>query len=303
MACYSAESLLPPQHVLVLTCNRAEIYFSSPEGLAELHATLLAPLRRLLGEGFEHALYSLFAEDCLAHLVQVVAGLDSLVVGESQIRRQVKEAYEKAASRRTLPAALHFLFQKALKLGKGVRSQFPDIRGELSMEGSVSLLLKSHLEGSGSLLLVGNSEMNRLISYHLVRKGSYEITLATREPSSWSGVGKVASRSELNRWHHYDAVIAATRDQNYLITEPASHPIKTRILIDLSVPRIIDPQLKTLPTLSLYHIEEVALLRQAVSEEAHRRLEEAKVGARLAAYRYEQLWQNRHLRLSASTKS
>src|SRR3989304_3124875 len=92
--------------VLLSTCNRTEIYFSEDD-LAGAHSQILHELKSRIGISFEHALYAYFGEDCFFHLAAVTAGLDSGLLGESEIQRQVKAAYQAATG---LSSPLHFLF-------------------------------------------------------------------------------------------------------------------------------------------------------------------------------------------------
>ena len=109
--------------VLLSTCHRTEIYFSS-EDLASTQTELLHVLRREIQEPFEHQIYSYFGIDCFVHLALVTAGMDSLILGESEIQRQVKMAYETACLYRALQSCLHFLFQKSLKIAQEARTGF-----------------------------------------------------------------------------------------------------------------------------------------------------------------------------------
>src|SRR5438132_1115680 len=81
--------------VILSTCNRVEIYFSAPD-LAEAHSEILQVLKEEIQTPFEHQLYSYFGLDCFMHLAHVTAGLDSAIVAESEIQRQVKTSYEQA---------------------------------------------------------------------------------------------------------------------------------------------------------------------------------------------------------------
>src|SRR5689334_5882365 len=101
------------QSVLLLTCNRAEIYFSG-EDLASLHQDLLQTLREEVDEEFEQKCYSFFGRDSFLHLAHVTSGLDSAVLYETEIQGQVKCAYETAKMSSSLSKELHFLFQKCL---------------------------------------------------------------------------------------------------------------------------------------------------------------------------------------------
>ena len=81
--------------VLLSTCNRTEIYYSA-EDLSEGHSAILSELKSGIGEFSDDNLYSYFGEQCFGHLAKVASGLDSVILGEAEIQRQVKEAYEKA---------------------------------------------------------------------------------------------------------------------------------------------------------------------------------------------------------------
>lgn len=109
--------------ILLSTCNRTELYFSSHQ-LAETHVNLLERLKYQIGEESIHVLYSYFGKDCFCHLVRVISGLDSAIFGESDIQRQVKVAYETRRKRQLLSHDLHFLFQKGLKIAKEIRTSF-----------------------------------------------------------------------------------------------------------------------------------------------------------------------------------
>src|SRR5262249_9126270 len=104
----------PGEHTFVLlsTCNRTEVYFSSEE-LASTHTNLLKILRNDVNQEFDQKLYSFFGYDCFLHLSRVASGLDSASVLETEIQGQVKAAYENATDCISLPGDVHFLFQKS----------------------------------------------------------------------------------------------------------------------------------------------------------------------------------------------
>ena len=110
---------LPP--VLISTCNRTELYFVCSQ-LPEAHTKLLQSIRSFIHKEFEHALYSYFGKEAFLHLVRVTTGLDSAILGETEIQGQIKKDYEKSCQS-PLPKELHFAFQKALKIGKQVRTK------------------------------------------------------------------------------------------------------------------------------------------------------------------------------------
>ena len=157
--------------VLLSTCHRTEIYFSA-ENLAEAHSELLNVLREEISIPFEHKIYSYFGLDCFTHLAHVTSGLDSVIIAESEIQRQVKVAYEGAQLHYRLPSCLHFLFQKCLKVGKEVRSKTILSQGQVTI-AKILFNISSHLLKNLSelpVLFIGNSEINRkMISYFKIR--------------------------------------------------------------------------------------------------------------------------------------
>ena len=223
-----------PHPIVVLsTCNRTEIYFSSDD-LAAAHSDLLAHLRAQIDEEFEHRLYSYFGVDCFAHLCRVASGLDSAILAETEIQRQVKVAYAQA---RRLPSCLHYAFQKALKVSKGVRNQLELEQGAPTLYGTLWRLAEWKKK---KILLVGYSEINRGLISYLMHKGVDDLTLCTRDPASVSVEGiLLRDRSILSDWQEYDVIVCASKANGYLIKGQGTD---RHTIFDLSVPRNVDPQ-------------------------------------------------------------
>lgn len=257
-------SLYPERGAVILsTCNRSEIYFSG-EDLAELQCQIFAELKKRLNHSSEHAFYSYFGEECFYHLACVTAGIDSKLLAESDVQRQVKQAYEASRSRGHLPAALHYLFQKALKLAKDARSHFPLFQSAIHLEGMVYQVVDSILEKNPSLLLIGNSEMNRKIIHYFFRRKKGRLTLISRDleaahPFALDYGLTLKSREELAHAHFYDGIISATVSEGYLLSALNSSG-HTRLILDLSVPRTIHPNLGIHPSLTLMNMEQIGEL-------------------------------------------
>ncbi|MCX6990611.1 MAG: glutamyl-tRNA reductase [Chlamydiae bacterium] len=256
--------------VLLSTCNRTEIYFSA-EDLAEAHTQLLKLLRIDVECPFEHYLYSYFGAECFAHLIKVTSGFDSVIFGESEIQRQVREAYESASAFQTLPSCIHYIFQKALKVGKNMRSKFQLPRMQASIEAVIHDLVNAFFlhPKIPSILFVGNSEINRKVLHHLWSRGLDKITLATRAPmlakslEKKQGV-KLLPWKELASWTQFDMIVCGTNQKEYLLkkeeTSSYKEPVNvipSSLIIDLSMPRSVDPQLSRHPQISLFNIEEI----------------------------------------------
>ncbi len=254
------ESETPLAAVLLSTCNRSELYFST-EDLAETHGEILAVLRREVEVPFEHVLYSYFGGECFAHLAAVVCGLDSAIVAETEIQRQVKHAYAEGCRRYALSSSLHFMFQKCLKIGKWARTTLflPSGRGSLeSLVFQVGKLILKELNGA-SLLFVGNSEINRKIIAYFKERRIKELTLCTRSPESAKHLGiQAVGIEKLAAWRDYDIVVCGTKQSDYLITaKGVKSKGKSQVIFDLSIPRAVEPLLGRHPEVHLFNIEEL----------------------------------------------
>lgn len=238
--------------VLLSTCNRSELYFSA-EDLVETHQQILAILKEEIAQEFEQKLYTFFGPDCFLHLAKVTTGLDSAIIAESEIQGQVKLAYEAASSVRDLCKELHFLFQKCLKVGKEMRTQHLFTKRLPDLEHALYFHAREFFEGIlPPVLFVGTSEINLKIARFFKQQGFHDITFCNRSEAS-----NRAARREMGchlltwenlseQWHYFQWVICATKSPNYLLSEAhaVDLPKEKKLLVDLSVPRNIDPRLE-----------------------------------------------------------
>lgn len=251
--------------VFLSTCNRTEVYFSA-EDLAEAHSCLLRVLRSDVAEEFEHRLYTYFGFDCFAHLCRVTAGMDSAILAETEIQGQVKNAYEAAALFKRLPRELHFMFQKSLKIGKEIRSFFPSLGKIPSLEEGifeVGSQVFSDFQAK-KILFVGMSEINSKILLKMKARGFENVALCNRtemKARTFVMQEKIAfvPWQKLSAWHEFDVVMCATKSPTFLIRNdsiPSGLPSK-KILIDLSVPRNVDPKVGLHPDVTLLNIDQI----------------------------------------------
>lgn len=248
--------------VLLSTCNRTEIYFSSVD-LANTQSDILHALKKVVLREFDHAMYSFFGRECFEHLAMVTSGLDSAILGESDIQRQVKIAYKEAAENHRLSSSLHFLFQKSLKMGKEVRSMF---LSPMTLEGTVQRLVQNFFSEKKvlNIFMIGFSEINRKLAATLLKKPLVKMTFCTRSPGAAEAFAldhgvSVVGFDCLDLWCEHDLVICGTQSSRYVISE-APDVFKTRLMIDLSVPRGISPKLNRSSLLTLFNMEEVGKL-------------------------------------------
>ncbi len=264
-SCFGDEEKAPSwfEGVLVATCNRIELYFST-EDLGFLHSRILNLLRSKMSRAFEHQLYSYFGSDCFRHLASVMAGLDSAIVAESEIQRQVRMAYDFAALHYQLPFTLHFLFQKSLKIAKAIRTLTPQLRPRMNLEQLIYSLWRDFFRGQDNrpILLVGNSQINRHILTYFKQKRVDDLTLCTRSTQAFSEEGvKVGDWTLLKDWPQYRFIICASNAVEPIITPLQMRPAEEKTLIlDLAIPRNVCPSLKHHPLVHLLDIDDLAEL-------------------------------------------
>jgi len=228
-----------PGCVVLSTCNRVEVYFSGD----------IPPVTIPHG-------YTLFGAACFSHLAAVAAGLDSQLFGETDIKRQVRIAYEEAEM---LSVELHYLFQKSFKMAKEVRMHCAFQTRDV-LEDTVFKLVDAFAGENPQLLFIGFSSVNRRLAAQW-KKG----TLVTQGGEGWKGI-EVKGREELKRVHLYDAVIAATRADEYLVSKLEASG-QTKLILDLSLPRVVDPRVgKQCLLLNIEQIGELAAKLQVNSQ-------------------------------------
>lgn len=264
---FGANSSIHSDHIFVLlsTCNRTEVYFTSHD-LAVTHSYLLSILRQEVEGEFEHKLYSYFGTDCFTHLSRVTAGLDSAIVAETEIQGQVKSAYVAAATYTCLSSDLHYLFQKALQIGKQVRSQFYMTQGMPDLEHAILQIGTDHFScpKSAKILFVGISEINQKILSFFQSKGINNITLCNRTQEAAKSYAEqhrlqTLSWDRFSCWDNYDWIIFGTKSPDYLLQQKdiPGHSISKKLIIDLCVPRNVEPSLKSKSGITLLNIDQI----------------------------------------------
>ena len=280
--------------VLLTTCNRTEFYLAdpSPEALAEIWRRS----EERIGHPADQYAYVLRDHDVPKHLFRVAAGLDSLVIGESQIQGQVRAAWEMA--RPVAGAVLHRLFQAALGAGGRVRSETSLGSGAASVPSACVDLSKkifSDLAGRRALVL-GTGEMAELAITCLVAEGVRPVVAAHRNVERArqlvSRLGGQAVEME-EGWKHFgdvDLVICSTAAPHAIVTvERVGESIQARggrplCVLDIAVPRDVDPEVGKLENVFLYDIDDLqGVAAQAIGDRkrvvpAAERIVEEEVG-------------------------
>ncbi|MBA3238566.1 MAG: glutamyl-tRNA reductase [Parachlamydiaceae bacterium] len=264
---FAANNALHGSHSIVLlsTCNRTELYFSS-DNLAETHTYILNLLRQhILGE-FDQKLYSYFGCDCFLHLCRVTTGLDSAIFGETEIQGQVKIAYEQTTEYIALPKELHYLFQKSLMIGKKSRTLLPAHSNLLGLEHAIFQAGEKRfkMHENPKILFVGASKINCKVLSYLKGKQLSSITLCNRTQQIAQDIAdlyhvELLDWKEIASWHQFDWIIFGTKSNDYIFTQKALEmPFSgSKLLIDLSVPRNVDPRVSEDPRILLLNIDQL----------------------------------------------
>jgi len=244
--------------ILLSTCNRMEIYFSSPD-LSATHTFLIEMFKKECSLPFDQLLYTFFGKACLQHLIRVTAGLDSALFGETEIQGQVKRAYVEGCQKQDIPPELHLLFQKSLQTGKKIRSQYLLQGAESSLERGVELILKNHIDQEEPLLLVGASETNHRIALHLIKNRYSKVMLTNRTEAKGRALAESVGcgYTQWRAWSPFKAMVFATSSLVPLLDQEDQFlkDGKERVIMDLGVPQNVDPRLGEFAT--LYDIDAI----------------------------------------------
>jgi glutamyl-tRNA reductase len=278
--------------VLLSTCNRTEVYTATQEKLPEKKVLKLwLSFFGLPEDELEGRFYAYRDQGAARHLFRVACGLDSMMLGETQILGQVKDAYEQAQRAGAAGTYLGELFRRAIKVGKRARSETAISKGAMSVGGAAVELAKhifANLQ-TCTVLLIGAGKMGTDTAKSLVQAGAKQLLVCNRTLSRAQELalklnGQVVPFEELQEnLPRADIVIASTGAQQFILTKQmVSEAVKQRryrplFLIDIAVPRNIDPKVSELDNVFLFDIDDLEQVVRDFLEE--RRKEVPKVEA------------------------
>lgn len=283
--------------VVVSTCSRFEVYGTADEGGAQ---RLKAALAARAGRALDGVLYVHRGEAAARHLMRVSAGLDSWIVGETEILRQVKTAYAAASAEKTASRAENLAFQRALHLGKRVRSETGIVGGIASIGGAAAVLARRIFSdiAQKKVLVFGAGTMAESTVRHLCSKGVSGVWVANRSldkaAALAAGLGGVALPLEegFAKLDEADIVVVSTGAEGFLLDARRLEGAAARrggrplFLIDIALPRNVDPAAGSLAGVYLYDLDD---LRAIMTESLSKRREdceraEALVSGEAAAF-------------------
>lgn len=283
--------------VILHTCNRTEIYATTRNidlGNSDLERFLQQYSGFEPGE-LKNCLYQPNCHDAIRHLFRVSAGLDSMILGESQIIGQVKDAYLEAIETGASDGVLNTLFQKAIYVGKRVRTETELDKYPISISAAAVELAKNTLGNlqDKTIMVVGAGEMSELTTRCLMQNGVKSVIVSNRSYDKAQVIaeslqGRAIRLDELPQLlPQTDIVISCTSASHYVIhpdnccSNLQNRQGKPIIMIDIAVPRDIDPALADIDGVYLYDIDDLQnvvdanyLQRQRASRDAERIIDE-----------------------------
>lgn len=256
--------------LILSTCNRVELYAAaadSASGFAAVEAFLGS--RKTFEPADRRSLYRRMGPAAIRHLFRVVSGLESMVLGETEILGQVKRAYSLAAESGATSRHLNKLFQRAFNVAKEVRTRTNITRGPVSV-GSVTVDLAEKIFGrltNCRVMILGAGETSELTARALMLRGAHGIFVSNR---SFERAQVLAEETQgeaigFEQWHErfddVDILVSSTSAPNMIVTrEKLARAMRRRgnrpvFVIDLAVPRDVDPAVNKIDGVYLYDID------------------------------------------------
>jgi len=268
-----AKRLLAPEAAILSTCNRTELYLSGEldrdrRGAA---AEWLADFHRVDSGELSRYLYTLPREQAVRHAFRVASGLDSMVLGEPEILGQMKEAARSAAAAGTLGTVLGKLFQRSFAVAKEVRSTTRVGASSVSM-AAAAVKLAARIFPSlkdQKVLFIGAGEMIELCATHFAAQGPARITVANRTLERAQALARrfnaraIELRELAAQLHQQDIVVSCTASSLPILGKGlVERALKARrrlpmFMVDLAVPRDIEPEVGELDDVFLYTIDDL----------------------------------------------
>jgi len=259
--------------VILSTCNRVEIYAAS----ANASRDTLEALQRFLADWFAYRepltdeIYQLNEPESLQHLFQVACGLDSMVLGETEILGQLKKSYDLALQHRHTGSRLNKAFQRAFNVAKQIRTETNIQRGSVSV-GSVAVELAEKifetLRGR-QVMVLGAGDTSEKTARALLSRGAQSIIVSNRSYDRALALARdlngraIRFEEWAEEFRKIDIVISSTAAPHYVLDRAKLEPLMKRrknqplLLIDIAVPRDIEPEVNFLENVYLYNIDDL----------------------------------------------
>jgi len=286
--------------VILCTCNRSEFYAMEPPGASNSHQHLGGGeerIKQFLADRFdislvdiERYLYVCRSQECIHHLFRVTSSLDSMILGEEQIIGQVRAALETASQLDTVPGPLSHFFQRALGVGRKVRRETEIGRNASSVSRACVELAKRAVGDLNNLgvMVVGAGDAGKLAAFALCRSGLREITVINRTYERAEELARQLSGRALpfqdlaGALSRTDIVICCTGSPGYVLEAKmvreamALRPERPLFLLDIAVPRDIDPAVSRIDNVHLHDVDDLETVSEANRQEKDREARHAE---------------------------
>ncbi|GFN33652.1 glutamyl-tRNA reductase [Paenibacillus xylaniclasticus] len=282
--------------VIVATCNRTELY-----AVVDRHhlcghyiRSFMEQWFKLPRQQFTNHLYMYEDDQAIEHLFRVTSGLDSMIIGETQILGQVREAFLLAQKEKATGTLFNMLFKQALTMAKRAHTETSIGEAAVSVSYAAVELGKRIFPNFAkkTVMIIGAGKMSELTGKHLSANGADRVIVANRtleratELADKLGGTPCTLDEAINRLHEADIVISSTGASGYVLTREqvaaAMQRRKSRnlFMIDIAVPRDLDPTIATVDNVFLYDIDDLEGIVESNLEQ--RRKESAKIEAMIA---------------------
>ncbi|WP_411681621.1 glutamyl-tRNA reductase [Clostridium thailandense] len=268
--------------VIISTCNRTEIYFNSKNDDESVIMDIFETLnwnKDLVGYTFHYK-----GEKVVRHIMDVVCGFQSLILGEDQILGQVKDAYETALKVKSINKDLQRLFQSAITCGKEFRTKSSLYK--IPVSSSSIAVSESRKHGASRFMLLGFGEVGKLTAKYILA-GSFEtLYIAVRNPKvvdiEDKRVKVISFDDRINYYDDVHSIISCTSAPHCVIRKSNLPKNKSLLIFDLAVPRDVEEEVSDMNNVSVYDIDKVS----SIDDENRKRRKEIMDGNRFIVNKY-----------------
>lgn len=267
---------LADEAVILSTCNRVELYVSTSADQAESCAAVQQFLvqNRQFSGALNEEIYALREPQSLEHLFRVACGLDSMALGETEILGQMKKAYDLALRHRHTGGSLNKAFQKAFNVAKHIRTETNIQRGSISI-ASVAVELAEKIFSALSdhtVMVLGAGDTSEKTARALLSRGAKRVLVSNRSYDRAVALAEVLGGRAVRfeDWSEdfaaIDIIVSSTSAPNYVIDRARLTPLlklrgsRPLLLIDIAVPRDIEPEVNFLENVYVYNIDDLQVI-------------------------------------------
>jgi len=261
------------ESLILSTCNRTEIYVYSGNFSAARESLYkyLFLIHKITPGQIEKYFYFLTDKNSVKHLFTVASGLDSMILGEGQILAQLKQAYKYAKHYNSVKNALNNLFLRAIKTGKRARAETNICRGASSVSFAAIELIRKKVAGLNNkkALVIGTGKMGRQAIDFLKDSGVKKIYLTNRSYDRAAEIAReilgvpVRFENLFDAIKEVDIIISSTSSPHFILTKDrlklaaAATNHKPLFIVDIAVPRDVDPEVKKIKNITLYNVDDL----------------------------------------------